>query len=270
MLLVIATVAITAIHVQAGAWNQEAGHCQIIFTSSFLQTNTTFDASGTKRPFANQGQFRQLSLNPYAECGLTRRYSLVLSLNASFLRYGDQYGSSNSAGLGDVEVGLKRRLNAPESKWAVAAQISTLFPGYPADRNPAPGNHQEDVEGRFLVGRGAMHAHRQFFWDAEAAYRYRFGAPADQVRGDVSAGYNVTARLMGLGQVFAIKGLRNGDPFNATNPNAQSDFDLYKAQVSAVVLVRRGTRIQIGWSNAFAGRNTGGGHTVLVGVWKTF
>jgi protein XagA len=254
----------------AGAWNQAPGHCQVIFTTSYFQTRKQFDSSGANEPFGYGGQFRQLSFNPYTECGLSRRYGIVLNFNAPLLRYGNQFAASNSAGLGDVEVGIKRRLNALESNWAISAQLTAMFPAYSATRNPAPGNHQEDVEVRFLVGRGSMWAHRRFFWDAESAYRYRSGAPADQFRADFTSGYTPISRIMAMGQIFAITGLRNGSPFSATNPNAQSDFDLYKAQASLVILVGHGVRLQPGWNTAFSGRNTGSGQTVFVGLWKNF
>jgi hypothetical protein len=254
----------------AGAWTQDAGHGQIIFTSSFLQTSDQFDSSGASRPFGYNGRFRQLAFNPYLEYGLSRRYTLVLNLNAPLLKYSNQYGATSSAGLGDVEVGIRRRLNSTESAWAISGQISAQFPAYSATRNPAPGNHQGDVETRLLVGRGATWAQHHVFWDAEAAYRYRSGPPADEFRSDFTSGINLTARFMAMGQMFVIKSLRNGDPFTTTNPNAQSDFDLYKAQVSLVTALGRGTRIQLGWNDAFAGRNTGGGHTATLGIWKSF
>src|ERR1700751_2031226 len=102
----------------AGAWNQDPGHCQVIFTTLFFQTQKQFDSSGGNRPFDYRGQFRQLSFNPYTECGLTRRYAVALNLNAPLLRYGNHFGATDSAGLGDVEVGIKRRLNSLESNWA--------------------------------------------------------------------------------------------------------------------------------------------------------
>jgi hypothetical protein len=146
-----------------------------------------------------------------------------------------------------------------------------MFPGYAANENPAPGNHQEDLEGRLMVGRGSNVGKRHMFWDAEGAYRFRSGAPADQVRSDVTVGIELTRKLMVMGQFFGIKGMRNGQPITAnSNPNAQSDFDLYKYQPSLVLSVRRGTRVQAGWSNAFSGRNTGNGTTVILAVWKSF
>jgi hypothetical protein len=153
----------------------------------------------------------------------------------------------------------------------VSGQFTVAVPGYGATLDPAPGNHQEDVEGRLLVGRGAESQERHWFWDAEAAYRYRTGAPADQVRGDFTAGLDLLSRVMLLGQFYSIKGLRNGAPLTAkSNPNAQSDFDLYKAQGSFVVGIARKTRVQMGWGHTLAGRNTGRGGVYVIGLWQSF
>jgi hypothetical protein len=255
----------------AGAWTQDAGHGQIILTTSFFQTAQNFDSDGTPRTFADRGRFRQFLVESYFEYGLTQRSTLVLHLPAPFLDYSNVYGAQHSAGPGDVEIALRRRLNSSESPWAASAQITVALPAYPADRNPAPGNHQQDVEARFLLGRGANWKQHHLYWDAEAAFRYRAGAPADQFRNDVSVGFDLTRRLGVIGQTFVINGLRNGDPLRAnSNPNAQSDFDLYKAQVSLVLKLSHGTRLQAGWNNAFAGRNTGTGQAVVLAVWKSF
>lgn len=259
-----------SVQLPAGAWNQDAGHGQLIVTTSYFQTSQGFDGSGTTQPFSKQGQFRQININPYFEYGLTRRYALIINANAPLLRYANADGSATSAGLGDAEVGFKRRLNALESRWAVSGQLTFMFPAYSVKRNPAPGNHQEDVEGRLLVGRGTVWTHRNFFWDVEGAYRYRAGAPADQFRGDVTAGADISPRFSTLAQFFAIKGLRNGDAFDINNPNAQSDFDLYKIQLSILTTVTSTLRVQVGWNDSFSGRNTGRGHAAILAVWKSF
>ncbi len=240
-------------------------------TTSFFQTSHDFDGSGTIVPFADRGRFRQFLVNSYVELGLTPRSTLVLQVPAPFLEYRNVYGAEDSAGIGDVEVGLKRRLNSSESRWALSGQWTFAAPAYSAHRNPAPGNHEEDLEVRFLLGHGTgWRGHRGFF-DAEAAYRYRSGAPADQFRADLTAGLDLTRRVTAMGQIFVIQGLRNGEPLTPlSNPNAQSDFDLYKAQVSLVLNLGRGTRLQVGWNDSFAGRNTGQGQAVILGLWKSF
>jgi len=256
---------------QAGAWTQPARHGQIILTSSLFRTATEFDQFGDPVLFRDAGRFGHFTLNPYVEYGLTSRNTLVANVSAPWLNYSNRYGKQTSAGLGDIEVALKRRINSPESRWAFSGQFTVAFPAYSPTRTPAPGNHQVDLEGRVMAGRGLTLMHHHAFYDLEAAYRYRNSAPADQVRAEATVGMDATHWLMLMGQFFAIKGLRNGDPITITsNPNAQSDFDLYKYQPSMVLSLGHGTRLQLGWNSAFSGRNTGSGHAAVLSVWKSF
>jgi len=255
----------------AGAWTEPAGSGQIILTTSPFRTGTNFDDAGDPEPFAYSGHFQQVIFNPYVEYGLTARNSLIVNANVTRLSFRNQYSSATSGGLGDVEVSLKRRLNSVESPWVFSTQFTVLVPAYSASRNPAPGNHNVDLEGRFLQGRGFTLAKRHAFYDLEVGYRYRHGPPADQVRTDVTLGFDAAHWFTLMGQFFSIKGIRNGEPISAnSNPNAQSDFDLYKYQPSVVFNLGRGTRLQFGMNSAFRGRNTGMGHTALLALWKTF
>jgi hypothetical protein len=127
--------------VHAGAWTQNPGHGQIILTTSFFQTSQNFDASGGSQKFGDNGRFRQFLIDSYVEIGLTPRSTLVLDVPAPFPDYSNVYGAQHSAGLGDVEIGFKRRLNSSESPWALSVQGTVALPAYSALRDPAPGNH---------------------------------------------------------------------------------------------------------------------------------
>ncbi len=213
----------------AAAWTNGKGHGQIILTTSWFRTTQGYDRNGNLHRFGYGGSFRKFNINPYIEYGVTNRTTLVLNTTAPFLRYQDQFNAFSSSGLGDMEVGVRQRLTSSSSRTVVAVQGTTSFPTYSENRNPTPGNRQVDVEPRLLVGRGYQYESRSLFWNAETAFRLRTGAPADQVRLDGTIGANVNRRLMLMGQSFGIKGLRNGTRlYVGTNPNAQSDFDLYK------------------------------------------
>jgi protein XagA len=256
---------------QGGAWNDAPGRGELIMTTSLFRAWDEYGADGKRAPFGYGGRFQQIQFGNYLEIGLPKRLTLVLNLPISNLQYSDEFHKQQSGGLGDLEIGLRRRLNGIGSPLAVSGQFTVTAPACGPNEDPAPGNHQEDLEGRLLIGRGSAWGERHWFWDGEAAYRYRTGAPADQLRGDFTAGADVAKRFMVMGQFFSIKGLRNGEPLAAiTNPNAQSDFDLYKAQGSLVVRVMHKTRVQMGWGHTLAGRNTGRGGTYVLGLWQSF
>lgn len=255
----------------AGAWTDKPGHGQVIVTGSYYRTSTEFDSQRNVQSFGYGGDFRQVILNTSTEVGLTRHDTLFVNAPGEWLRFANQYGKTDGVSAGDIEVGWRRLLNRENSPWALSGQMLVMFPAYSATQNPAPGNHQEDVEGRILLGRGTEFGHQHLFWDLEGGYRYRSGAPADQVRSDGTIGFEIAHRVMLMGQVFGITGMRNGQAENATsNPNAQSDFDLYKVQPSVVLSLTHNTRLQCGWNDAFAGRNTGNGQSVILAVWRTF
>ncbi len=268
---VVAAWAALGITAQGGAWNDPPGHGQLIMTATLFRAWDQYGSNGTRTPFGYAGRFRQIQFEDYLEIGLPKKLTLVLNLPISNLRYHDEFNLQQSGGLGDLELGVRRRLNGTGSPWALSGQFTVTAPLYSATKEPAPGNHQEDVEGRLLVGRGSAWGERRWFWDGEAAYRYRAGAPADELRGDFTAGVDVSRRFLLMGQFFSIKGLRNGEPVTAnSNPNAQSDFDLYKAQGSVVARVKGRSRFQLGWGHTLAGRNTGRGGTYVVGFWESF
>jgi hypothetical protein len=269
--MILVAVCVFARSIWADAWTQPAGHGQVIWNSTFTDISHEFDGSGKITLFGDGGKFRKLEINPYFEYGLNASTSLVVNAFLPALNYSNNYRSSSSFGLGDVEAGVRRRLNPTESAFAVSTQFTVLFPTYSADRNPAPGNHQVDVETRLMAGRGFEVRRHHNFLSIGAAYRYRNGPPADQIRTDATWGIDVTGRLMAMAQYSGITGMRNGKPLEALdNPNLQSDFDLYKGQISLVVRITPKTRIQCGWIDAFAGRNTGHGETALVAIWRSF
>ena len=258
---------------RAGAWTQAAGHGQLIVNLSFTQIGHGFDGNGHIQPFGYGGQFRKLEINPYFEYGVTPRTTLLVNAFLPTQRFSSEWGSASSFGLGDVETGVRRRLNSADSRTAVSAQFTVQFPTYSTDRSPAPGNHQMDLSGGLLAGRGFDFGRRHGFFSVAGAYRRRQGPPADQFRSEATFGIDLHPRLSMLAQVFGITGIRNGAANSAvvvTNPNLRSDFDLYKTQLSLVVRLNRHTHVQAGWVSAFAGRNTGHGSTAILALWRDF
>ena len=255
----------------AGSWPESRGHAQIIYTVSWFQSAYGYGPKGEVSRYGSNGLFTQFQMMPYLDVGITDRTSLTLNPTLTHLSYHDKFNSNSSGGFGDVEISVRHELTKRESGWLLAGQGTWKFPGYSSSLNPAPGNHQNDFEGRFLVGRSGQCVGKRAFADLEAGYRYRAGAPADQVRTDATGGIAVLPRLTLMAQFFGITSMRNGSAVRPnSNPNAQSDFDLYKGQASAVIKVTRANSVQLGWVNTFAGRNTGKGSTIVIALWRSF
>jgi len=143
------------------------------------------------RPFA-YAAFSSARLQSYVEYGVTARNSLIVNANVPRLNFSNQYSSATSAGLGDVELSLKRRLNSVESPWVFSTQFTCcsclLYKSQPRARN-----HNVDLEGRFLQGRG-------FTLARATLLRLEVGTvipwpPADQVRADATLGFDAAIGL---------------------------------------------------------------------------
>jgi hypothetical protein len=65
-------------------------------------------------------------------------------------------------------------------------------------------------------------------------------------------------------------GRRSAEGVHGGNPNVQPDYDLYKAEFSAVARLSHRTRIQAGWAIPFRGRNTGAAPAIFAALWREF
>ena len=108
--------------VRAGAWTQPAGHGELILNLTSTEISHDFNGSGNIQPFGDAGRFRKLELNPYFEYGLNASTTVFVNAFLPALKYSNNYGSSSSFGLGDIETGVRRRLNSPDSLSAISAQ----------------------------------------------------------------------------------------------------------------------------------------------------
>ncbi len=251
----------------AAAWPLPTGRGQVFLNFTSYRAGGVYDANGSRKSFPYGGSFRKMELNPYIEYGLSTRVTLVGSFFAPAMKFEDRFNRFASAGTGDAEAGARVLVYRGEAT-ALSVQGMVKAPTYPRDRDPAPGNHQYDYEGRLLVGRSFQ---RRWFWNLEGGYRFRSGFPADQVRADFTLGAAWGGRWMGLIQMFTINGL--GGARGGTlevNPNLRPSFDLYKVQASLVCRLREGLRVQAGYSRDVYGRQVGAGHALLVSLWKEF
>lgn len=255
----------------AAAWTLEQHTGQIILNTTYYRATDTFTQTGGRRSFSNDGEFTKWEINPYVEYGLRNDLTLVLNLFWRSLRFSDRFGSSENSGMVDPEIGLRYRLSPPEAQPVWSVQGVVKLPVTSSPGTPELGNDQTDVEGRLLVGRGFSVGSSSGFWNIEAAYRFRSEAPADEIRLDATLGYDLSPKWLVMGQIFVIRGLRNGSPIEVKgNPTIDPNFDLYKGQVSLVYRVGPKLRVQAGYLRDLAGRNTGAGQGLLVSLWLNF
>ncbi len=255
----------------AGPWMQKPGHGIVILGWQDYRARERFSPSGERQPLAGSGEFGSRSIQFWAEVGLTNRWTGILSGAIPSLRYRDAGYRASSLSVGDLQAGLRRGLRNPDSGWQIAVQMLLKAPAYSARAEPRPGNGQADLEGSLLAGRSVAVGSRWGFVTLEGGYRKRWGLPSDQLRGEASAGLHWNRRLTWMGQLFAIRRVGSlKDAEGLWNPLVVPTFDLYKLQVSAVIGIAPGWRLQAGYGADFAGRNVGRGRQWGIAVWKTF
>jgi hypothetical protein len=256
---------------RGGAWTFAEHSGQLILTTLYYQAEHTFTRGGGRRAFDHDGSFTKWEFNPYLEYGLRNDVTLMASIFLREVEFTNRFGGDRNFGLADPELALRYRLSAPESRTVWSIQGLVKLPVATSSATPPLGNEQTDVEARLLVGRGFSIGGHGAFWNVEGAFRFRDEAPADEVRLDATLGYDVTPNWLVLGQFFGLKGVGNSSPSASPgNPSLETDYDLYKAQVSVVYRIAPSIRLQVGYLRDLAGRNTGAGQGALFALWLRF
>ncbi|MCC7260641.1 MAG: hypothetical protein IT567_06375 [Alphaproteobacteria bacterium] len=246
----------------AAAWLLPHGESQLIQNVSYYSADAFYSANGTKTA---QPEFTKLVYSPYYEHGFSETLTGGFSLSFEQLEQSD-----TNQGVGDSEWFLRQEL------WKQSGLILSLQPLVKLPRlsasedSPALGSDNADAELRLLGGYGFSDAQgRDHFADAEIAYRTRFGSPGDQIRFDAKLGLRPIDRWMVIteinstwhvGSAGASTGLISSD----------ENYDLVKAQFSAVYELGDGRSVQAGIFSDIHSRNTGSGEGVLLSLWMKF
>jgi protein XagA len=255
----------------AGAWTFPQGSGQVILNNLYYSATDEFTRGGHRRSFSDDGEFTKYEFNPYIEYGLRDDLTLVLNLFARRVAFSNNFSDDVNFGLADPEIGLRYRLSPPSAQTVWSVQATLKLPVAVPHDTPPLGNEQTDAEARLLVGRGFSIAGHWAYWDVELAYRFRDEAPADEIKLDATLGVSLSERWLAIGQFFGTRGLRNGSVIRIQgNPTIDTNYDLYKGQLSIVYQLTQSVRLQAGYVRDLAGRNTGAGQAALLAVWFRF
>ncbi len=215
----------------AGPWTPKKGDSYNKLAFNFFEGDATF---GTPEPGFRS--FEDANLTYYLEFGVTDSLAVIASvpfkrIARTDVAAGGTIVSNNTTGIGDVDLGL--RYNLSQGPVVVAAQVVFKAPYLYEANNVLPlGNGQEDVEGRLLLGKSLGKAG---YFTIDAGYRFRAGAPSDEIRYLVEYGVDVSQAVYVRTKLDGILSVGNDTPTLATvgNPTLPLAFDLAKLEGTA-------------------------------------
>lgn len=248
------------------AWVQPEGQAFVAYEYFTYKTAQYYSIGGTITPSNNL--FDKKENNLYMEYGLTE----TNTLSAKFL-WANIYQTveGKTVGFEDMEFGWRHQVKKTGDH-VFSLQFTGIIPGGPPDK---PVLRYAKYAGQldFMYGRSfKIHDHYGFF-NTEIGYRVYQGYPSDQVRGIVSAGFNITQKLQLLSALYLEYGIWNGTPINfADNFNVlqNPNYRLLKWDITARWRICKKYSLVFGWYRDIWGRNVGSNGGVHGGIWAEF
>ncbi len=260
--LVLAAMGLASRHAVGGAWPLREGAWQIITQMTPYEAKISgFDPGGRQ---AGSGTYDRIEYSSLVEYGLTPQTTIGVQARAQSIWQDAGAVQGEAHGLAELNVFARQTLYRGDwDAYALQAQIG--IPGFQwGDENPAVAEPNLHAEFRALYGRGfELPGGWTGFGEVQAAFRYRAGLPADEVRLDVTLGLRPLPDWMLLAQQFSTFGLKNNEPMGA-------DYDIHRLQLSIVHDLTPSVSLQLGAFREYAGRNTALGNAVIAALWLRF
>jgi len=223
-------------------------------TASFLSTGRVYDGIGEKTELPPGVHYRDITTNLHLEYGIRDRIGLLLALPVRSLRLEREAPPDlKTTGIGDVTGGVRYRLMDGSTAVSAQAEIK-LSSGYNAVlQNPPLGQGQTDYTARLLAGKGIESSH--VFGQVSGGFRYRTGAPANQILANLDVGGWAGKRALLGGHWEFVK--HKGD---------QVPYDHFQGGVTARYRVKKAWNAAGGVFHIFGGQNTPAGTRFFLGV----
>lgn len=235
----------------ASPWGQAPG--RFYLSSRF----DYFSASDAER------RFERYESTNYSEFGLPSSFTLGGKVVYGTSVATDELAKTASSGVSEAELFLQKTI-IQRGRAVIAAKLTGASPSrFAAGTRPGFVSDGADLEARLLYGATLSERPVKVFTTFEAGYRRRFGDGADQIRMDALVGVAPAPRLLFLGEMLSSVSARNERPGGA-------DFDILRAQPSAIFRVSKRWALQGGASIEFAGRNVLLGDTYFFSLWTEF
>lgn len=237
----------------AGAWTQERGKGLAITTITASRASDAYDDTGAR---IGPRDFRKDELKSQLEYGFLKGVTLVLAPSAQTVADNASGTVRKEHGLANVDLAMRLRLFT-RGRQVVSLEPHVILPGTVANRdNALLASGKTEFEIRALYGVNEEFLHRPLFFNAEAGYRQRSGAFANEWRADLAAGLSLTRRWQIIAKTSSIVTTRQ--------------FSLHKAGASLVFALNKRLSLEGGMMRAIAGTDVVRENAYVVGVWVRF
>ncbi|WP_027715466.1 hypothetical protein [Desulfuromonas sp. TF] len=266
-LVAIALLAASVTAGHAGAWTQKKHHLYDRLAFNYYFADRNFDRDGDRVDFANDGEFTDYNLSNYFEYGLTDSLTVLGSLTYKRIEKDDDLRRDTTWGVGDIELGLRRRLvENPIGVFSV--QTLVKIPETYDEDDPLPlGNGQYDVEGKLLYGR-SLWPLLPGYTNLELGYRWRDEDPSDEIRYLVEVGFDLSPKVFTRAKLDGIFSVDNGRRRDSSgNPTTTNNFDLAKLDLTVGYKLTKAWGIEAAWTPAVYGQNTAAGATYTLAIY---
>lgn len=190
----------------ASAWPQPAGETTTISKITLTGAPHAYDLTGKLQGGAG---FKKTELEVYTEHGLRESVTLIGKITWQDTIAGDV----RQSGFATFEVGGLARLLTFDDASILSAQASVILPGREHDKtNPLITSGHADYDLRLLQGVPELFLDLPGFTDLQLAYRHRGGGPADELRLDLTYGFNLNPQWLLRVQSQTVTSFGDSDP----------------------------------------------------------
>jgi hypothetical protein len=182
-------------------------------------------------------------------------------------------GGSSTRGLYDIELDYLHGISSAAHPAQFSVEGSLIIPpGYSIAANPRLGLGRPGAEAGMVYYQTFKAGSHYGYITSAVNVRGYTGYPAPQLLTNVTAGYNVTNRLLAYESYYGTTHLGAGGQLTdiGLNPLVNSSYDSYTLSENVAYAFSPRTSLALSYQSLLGGWNTGIGSTLQAGVWLRF
>lgn len=244
----------------AGAWTLAPGETKIIVTTTLSKADEEFGPDGT---LVSLSEFRKVETSLFVEFGIADEITLIGAAAYRNERITDVGVSRSQSGPTHLDLGARVRLGKIDD---TIISLQSLISRHTASEGEDPFGSQSgdlDYEIGLITGQPFDLFGLKGFTDSETAYRYRPGGRADEVKVNVTLGFQPDDTWMVLVQSFNFTSI---GPEALIGKRTRS----HKLKLSLVRRVHENLSVELGAFKTIAGENIVEETAGLLAFWYNF